>query len=744
MALQRRVTGQSVEAIEQPGRGIALRLSSVMRAALPYCALLLAVVLATVAGYARTAPAAIDAADDAREVFQGFSVPEFGAQGAFRWSAGVGTVCLEQVGRAPLNVLRVGLLGDAVPLGVATAALFADGRQITIVPLRPEPRRYELLVDGRRSDDRCLTIVSATARAPGDPRALGVQLRSIAVRRVGDTGPARPAALQLALNLALAALAAWLLRAFGVGAWRSVALLGPLALLLGAGVGAGWIAPGIGVARSLLAAVGGATALLAGWIGARAAGPYLPAPGTRRDLLAMAYWGLVLAGALWMIQSVQGYHGAWPLKAGVAPQITALALAPALLFTAWLALVVWALGREHVAAAPALALGLAGGVGLPVALKAAVRGWDSLFYTFAASPHDYIRDLPKIADPIAFLGRYVEMAPTMVLHNANHPPGSILLLWVVARLFGPGAIPATWVVIALGGLSVIAAFWLGLRLGGPRQGLLAAAILAVMPGHQIYSATAMDALFSGVVALGMIALFLALEPGARGWRAALAGALLAAGLFLTYAATQLVFFGAALGALALLRGGAQRLVMRQAAITAGVLAAIYALIYLATGFNIVAGAVQATAINALHVGKAGDLTAAAQPFAPPTIAYYLFYLSANSLPFAYYLGPWGLAALAPRLQAAVRRLRAGEWRAHAPDALALGLAALIGAMALGGLFNREVERIWGFTYPLLAALIAQHAWQGATQRERLGRAALYASLFFAQSLVFRMLLNTYW
>jgi hypothetical protein len=55
-----------------------------------------------------------------------------------------------------------------------------------------------------------------------------------------------------------------------------------------------------------------------------------------------------------------------------------------------------------------------------------------------------------------------------------------------------------------------------------------------------------------------------------------------------------------------------------------------------------------------------------------------------------------------------------------------------------------VERIWGFAYPLAAALIVGHIWQGATRDERLWRAGLWLVLYFAQAAVMRMLLNTYW
>jgi 4-amino-4-deoxy-L-arabinose transferase-like glycosyltransferase len=359
--------------------------------------------------------------------------------------------------------------------------------------------------------------------------------------------------------------------------------------------------------------------------------------------------------------------------------------------------------------------------------------------TFRDNPSDYIRDVPLVgADPLGFLGRYVELSPTLAWHNSNHPPGSVLLLWGVEQMLGPGAVPASRVVIVLSSLVVLAAFWLGLRLGGRHLALLAGALMVVMPGHQVYSVTSMDGVFNGLLALAAVAFFLALEPGARPWRGVLAGVLLALGLFFTYATTQLFFFGAAVCLLALQRGQSLGSVLRQGMLAAGTLALLYGLLAAATGFNIVEAVLQAKANNARLLS---DPTATDPGLMGlPSMSHYTYYLGVNIVPFLWYLAPWGLAALTPVLVAG--------WRARQQpgslDVLALALLALVLGMWLSGLFVREVERIWGFAYPLAAVLMAAHIWQGETRRVRLWRAGLWVALFFAQAATMHMLLNTYW
>jgi hypothetical protein len=239
-------------------------------------------------------------------------------------------------------------------------------------------------------------------------------------------------------------------------------------------------------------------------------------------------------------------------------------------------------------------------------------------------------------------------------------------------------------------------------------------------------------------AFAAVAFFLALEPGARRWRAVLAGVLIALALFFSYVTTQLFFFGAAVCVLALVRGQTLPFVLRQGALVVAVLVGLYALLYLGTGFNIVEASMQAKANNARLLADPTDPTP--ELLGLPSVAHYLYYLSVNIAPFLWYLAPWGLAALVPVVVAGAR-----HWKApRSLDVLALSVVALVLGMWLSGLFVREVERIWGFVYPLAAVLMVRHIWQGDTRRERLWRAGLWLSLFFAQSAVIRMLLNTYW
>jgi hypothetical protein len=484
-----------------------------------------------------------------------------------------------------------------------------------------------------------------------------------------------------------------------------------------------------------------------------------------RDLLGMAFWSLLLWGGTEALQWSSGHVGnVWPLKARVNPMLAPLVALPIALFGIWLALLLWQLRAADRAAGepgpgalrrPAsllpLAFVLISAVILPVVLKGAVRGWDTLYVTFRDSAYEYQHDVPLVSDPLTLLRQYVALAPTLSLHTSTHPPGSLLLLWGLVQIFGPGAVATSWAAIILSSLGALAAFWLGWRLGGPAIAALAGALFVVMPGHQVYSVTSMDAVFTAILALGAVSFLLALEPGARPGLAMLSGGLIALGLFFTYTATQMVFFGLAVFAVAVTRGYAQTAggprglaraaahPLRQSLLGAGTITTIYALVWLLTGFNLPASIHAASAINST-VMNGVDTSDRLLSFLPLSLAFYTDYLGANLLPYLWYLAPWGLTALSALLLTSISR----ERRPGMLDSATIGLAGVVAGMWLSGIFIREVERIWAFTYPLAAVLIACHVWQGPTQRVRLWRAGLFAALFIAQSVFIRVMFYTYW
>jgi len=738
---------------------------------LAHAVLLLGILLATVAAYNYPRTLRLDADSNVRAAFGNMYDVERNEQLAYRWTDGQGRVCMEQVGVAALAGVSVTLLGEgAVPLGVEQAGIRANGVPLATVTLAPQRRAYQLLVDGRklRGDSLCTSIISAAARAPDDPRDLGVPFASLSLMRFADLGPVQPPLGQTLLNLAAGLLIFWGLRRLGLNLWLAMLAVALAAGGIAAALAAGALTSGFELARAMVPLIGVGALLVAGGLGARFVWPSVrsragwTAHPLFRDLVGMLFWSCVLYTGVRLLQEAQNRHGVFPLKAGVWPGFTAMVLAPVLLFVGWLALVVRQLRSERPSLVSGALLVWLGGLVMPVALKVFVRGSDLLYLTFRDNPTDYIHDVPRVGAPLTFLGQFVEISPTLAWHSANHPPGAVLLLWAIDRIVGPGPYVATWTIILIGSTATLVAFWLGLRVGGPHIALLAGAIFAMMPGFQHYNVTSMDSVFNLLMGATAATVWVTMEGERRPGLAVLAGVLAALGLLFTYAATQLAIWGAVVCVLALLRGRSLRSVAQHAALAVATFVAIYGLLYLASGFNIVEAVLQGAANNGRLVQRSA-VSSNLGHLAPPSITYYVYFLGVNILPYGWYLAPWGLTAIAGLVLAGGRALP----RPGAVESLALSLLALVAGMWISGLFIAEVERIWGYTYPVAAVLIACYAWRGGrpspltplpqgergteaagaalpVQRERLWRAGLFITLFFGQCAIMRQLLNTYW
>jgi hypothetical protein len=775
------------------------------REAALHAALAMLVLAATWLGFNTDQLTRVGAIDTTPGVVTGVNAPEFSERGVYRWTDGATTICLPQAGRAPRSLVRVDLAGDyALALGTTGAILRPGNGPGVAIVLPAGLRRYTLLTEGNAhsGSDLCLSVLSTAVADPNNNRRLGVPIYGFVAQHLPLAGPVFPAPGQLVLNLALALTAFWLMRGLGVPTTvaSALVLIGSLAPAIA--LMSGLVPAGVNPARLQIPVVGGVAGALLGLLVARRFQRLAPEwPRLAQILLGMLFWSLLLVSGFRTLQWANGHSSVWPLKAGIDPNPTWWVLVPAALFMVW----VWVLlGQESANRGPrtenqepstkhqeprtenqelstknqelstksaqsavispqssvrnslhrvmvppshhwaiSLTLLLLGAIIIPVALEVTILGWDALYSVFRDSEYDYLRDTFRVGDdPLGFLRTYVDQAPQMALHTSTHPPGSVLFLWAVEQSISPGAVATSWAAIIFSSLIVLAAYWLGMRLGGPRIALLAGVITVAMPGQLIYNVTSMDGIFNAFNALGAVAFFLALEPPARVRTAILAGVLIALALFFTYATTQLAFFGLAAGAMALWRRPGWptlRIVVRQGGVAAGVIVLIYLALYLFTGFDVIRGSREATAENAQVMGRwlYGQTE---QPFAPPSFAYYLDFLGANIAPYLWYVAPWGLTAVSGMLLVAAAR----RWReAGVFEALLVAVGACVLGMALSGLFNREVERIWGFTYPLVAVLIAQQALQG-DERSRRWWSLLYPTLFFVLGAAMKLTLDTVW
>jgi hypothetical protein len=293
---------------------------------------------------------------------------------------------------------------------------------------------------------------------------------------------------------------------------------------------------------------------------------------------------------------------------------------------------------------------------------AASDGWDRVTEPLTTR-HEYEPFAATVGSARAFLEDYAAQLPGRPIHVQGHPPGATLVPWGLDRLGLDGAGWFAALVLLAWGLAVGAALVAAKVVAGEAMARRAAPAMVLLPAA-IWAGTSADALFAGVIMLGVA---LAVVPVPR--IALAGGGVLGVGLLLTYGAVPLLAIPVGLHVLARRPRAALGVVV--GALTALVLVA------LASGFWWLDG-LGATR-RAYDAGVASERPSA------------YFALVGNPGALALATGP----AVAMGLAVVVRR-----WREASSRLPLLGLVA-VAAANLSLLSKGEVERIWLPFVPLL-------------------------------------------
>ncbi len=334
---------------------------------------------------------------------------------------------------------------------------------------------------------------------------------------------------------------------------------------------------------------------------------------------------------------------------------------------------------------------LAGGAWI-VALAVGTGGGREALQAPLTTRYEYLPAVSLVGDPRSFLESFAESLPSYPTHVGGHPPGMVLLLWLVDAIGLGGPRWAAALVIGAAATAAPAALVAMRALAGEQLARRAALFVTLGPAA-VWLGTSADALFSATLAVGVALLAVActlpaaatprglglraLGPSRADALAVLAGVVLGCGLLLSYGL-------APLGLVPLAVAVVTRRFRLLALAGAGTITVVLA--FATAGFWYPSG------LAATHGLYAGGV-AARRP--------YLDFLLISPAAFALALGPAAFAGLA-----ALRGQRA--W--ILPGA---ALAALLVA-ELSGLSKGETERIWLPFAPWLllaaAALRAPRVW----------------------------------
>jgi hypothetical protein len=356
-------------------------------------------------------------------------------------------------------------------------------------------------------------------------------------------------------------------------------------------------------------------------------------------------------------------------------------------------------------------------IALPVALFLVRQPWASLGSQLSIYPgEEFYYDALRVHDLSYFYENYVELMPKLSLHGKHFPPGHATLLVLVQLILGKSTFAAAVVILLTSAAGVVVSFLAFRALVSETAARFGVLAMLACPSWLDFTCTSMDAVFFAVTALALWCSLAALSRERGNLLGFTAGvALLLATLF-SFSALPLGLVVSLFAFFSWRRLGWST-VTRLAMAGLGYLVSA-ALLYLGTGFNLWGCFNEALRLN--------------EEFMTSVIGkspHELYSLIAYGNAVAFVIGS-GLALL----PAAIIRFYRGAPRL---DAFSLAAIITLAAMAFGGVYIMETERIWLFALPWVALT----ACAGSPRTNAL-RLLLAAGL--SQAYVMEVVLFTLW
>lgn len=357
----------------------------------------------------------------------------------------------------------------------------------------------------------------------------------------------------------------------------------------------------------------------------------------------------------------------------------------------------------------------------------------ALLAPYTRTSLEYYGDVPRVEEigVRTFLRDYSqsELFDTLSGHSRTHPPGGVLFLWSVSKIFGYNLVSASLLSIIFTALTVIPIYRLSINFYNEKVARYAMILFLITPNFVMYTGTSMDGPFS---VFPILSLYLFYEARARetildqGWLvfrpySLLTGISLALGMFMTYST---VVVGVFLCVLALLERKRFVQYVKVLLFAGSGFIGFYLLLFILSGFR---------PIEALWAAIKKDEAGMGTGY--ETIGRY-FHLSIANL-FAFLIGV-GIPITVVWLRDLVAKVKA--WQQHKTvDTFVIGYVITLLFFTFSTLFTMEVERIWIFMVPFLVIPAAKYLTERPTSD-------FYwvAGMLTAQLIISEVLLYTYW
>ena len=343
--------------------------------------------------------------------------------------------------------------------------------------------------------------------------------------------------------------------------------------------------------------------------------------------------------------------------------------------------------------------------------------------------YEYYGDVPKVDQVglLSFIRDYAkpELFSTLSTHAQTHPPGGILFLWIISKLFGYNLLAASLGSVIFTSLAVIPIYLLAKELYGESIGRYTLALFLITPNFVMFTGTSMDGPFSLFLILSLYLFYKGTGSDRVIPYGLLTGISLGCGLLMTYSTVFIgLFFNVVMLLTLIVDRNRFRRTLTLLLIASVTLIAFYLLMFLFTGFNL---------IEALQASIRKDKEALGTGY--ETIGQY-FHLSIGNL-FAFLIGV-GVPMTTVWLRQVVGAIWDGA-RGKPIDIYVIGYLISLLVIAFSTLFTMEVERVWIFMSPFIIIPVAKHLSQ-----RNITDLYWVAGLSCLQLVLFEVTLYTYW
>jgi len=215
------------------------------------------------------------------------------------------------------------------------------------------------------------------------------------------------------------------------------------------------------------------------------------------------------------------------------------------------------------------------------------EGTDGIAAAYSRTGYEYIDDIGKGLTLSGFLRDYNELHPMLSMHAKVHPPGPVVMLWVMSKiLLSRDPLVLSIGTMAVGSMTLLPLFAWVRDMLNQRVALTCCAFFALAPSIVLFTATSADIMFLPLVVLTLLCFWRAIHRGSITYACG-AGVLYA---FMSLTSFSLLSLGAFFAWVGLWR--MQDLAFRGNVIKTAVLMlaaflAAHGAVYGLTGFNII-------------------------------------------------------------------------------------------------------------------------------------------------------------